>query len=323
MTQPDEALAAGRPARRAAGQLVIHADCLEWLEDAPAASFHAVVTDPPYGIKEYDLDQLEKRAAGRGGVWRIPPSYDGARRRPLPRFTALSAPDRRRLERFFKAFGERVHRVLRPGGHVFVACNVFLSRLVFGALVDSGLEFRGEIIRTVTTLRGGDRPKNAEREFPEVCSLPRGGFEPWGLFRRPTELTLAECLRRFGTGGLRRRPDGPFRDLIPSERTPRRERDIAPHPSLKPQSLMRELCHAALPLGEGLILDPFAGLGSTLAAARACGLDAVGIERDPEWFADCARTIPALAALELPPGSTKARRKARLDASEKAREGRG
>lgn len=39
--------------------LAIHADCYEWMRQAPAESMHAIVTDPPYEIKEYDPDQLE------------------------------------------------------------------------------------------------------------------------------------------------------------------------------------------------------------------------------------------------------------------------
>jgi len=64
---------------------------------------------------------------------------------------------------------------------------------------------------------GGDRPKNAEEEFPGVCSLPRGAYEPWGVFRNPlpSGMTVGECLRRYGTGGLRRLPeDLPFSDIL-------------------------------------------------------------------------------------------------------------
>ena len=60
-----------------------------------------------------------------------------------------------------------------------------MSQLVFSSLIEEGLEFRTEIIRLVQTLRGGDRPKLGEKDFPDVCSLPRGGYEPWGLFRKP------------------------------------------------------------------------------------------------------------------------------------------
>lgn len=280
---------------------IIHADCFEWMGRIPKNSFHAIVTDPPYGVKEYDFDQIEKRANGNGGIWRIPPSFDGSNRAPLPRFTALNQKERTTLYRFFLEWGKLSERVLLPGGHVLIASNAFLSQLVFSALVDSGLEFRGELIRLVRTFRGGDRPKNAEDEFPDVCSLPRSCYEPWGIFRKPIPhgMKVSDCLRVYGTGGLRRiSPDQPFADVIASERTPRHERDIADHPSLKPQSFLRQLVQAALPLGMGTVLDPFMGSGSTIAAAEAQGISSVGIERFAGYFDTAKQAIPKLARLE-------------------------
>lgn len=280
----------------------IHADCFEWLGRIPENSLHAIVTDPPYGVKEYNFDQLEKMSKGNGGIWRIPPAFDGHVRAPLPRFTALDNREREAIDRFFFEWGKQVVHALRPGGHVFLASNTFLSQLVFSALVRSGLEFRGEMIRMVRTLRGGDRPKNAEVEFADVCSMPRGCYEPWGIFRKPipAKMTVAECLRTYETGGLRRLPDGnPFCDLIVSERTPRRERDIAGHPSIKPQSLLRQIVRAALPLGKGVIADPFMGSGSTIAAAESLGLKCVGIERYQDYFDMACDAIPKLAAVNV------------------------
>jgi len=280
--------------------LAIHADCFEWLTKLPENTFHAVVTDPPYGVKEYEDDQLNKKRLGTGGVWRIPPSFDGHQRSPLPRFTALNAKDIVHLKTFFKEWAVQLLRVLRPGGHIFVASNSYLSLPVFSSISESGFEFRGEIIRTVSTLRGGDRPKNAEEEFPFVSSLPRGSYEPWGLFRKPLEknMKVSDCLREYSTGGLRRLPDGnPFRDVISSERTPQIERQIADHPSLKPQSFLRQLVYVSLPLGDGYILDPFMGSGSTLAAAEALSLKAIGIERQESYYTLALKSIPQLAIL--------------------------
>lgn len=280
--------------------LLVHADCFEWLRRVASDSIHAVVTDPPYGVIEFDLDHLAKRASGSGGVWRIPPSFDGHARAPLPRFTALNGKERARLRDFFVEWSRQLLRCVRPGGHVFVAGNAFLSQLVFEAIVAGGLEFRGEIIRLVGTLRGGDRPKGAELEFPDVSSMPRGAYEPWGLFRKPLApgMTVADSLREFQTGGLRRpTPESPFSDVIRSERTPRRERDLAKHPSIKPQSLMRQLVRASLPLGVGTICDPFMGSGSTVAAAEAQGLSSVGVEINPEYYQVALDAVPALAGL--------------------------
>ncbi len=280
--------------------LIVHADCLEWMGRIEEDSIHAIVTDPPYGVKEYNFDQIEKRANGNGGIWRIPPSFDGSNRAPLPRFTALTHKERATLRQFFVEWARLAVRVLAPGGHVFIASNAFLSELVFSALVEGGLEFRGQLIRLVRTLRGGDRPKNAEDEFPDVCSLPRSCYEPWGILRKPlpSGMKVSDCLRTYGTGALRRTSaDQPFNDVIVSTRTPRRERDIADHPSLKPQSFLRQVVHAALPLGNGVILDPFMGSGSTVAAAEALGLTCVGIERYTDYYEMSQQAIPRLADL--------------------------
>src|SRR5262245_47128115 len=69
-------------AEQVGGSLLVHADCFAWMDKVPESSIHAIVTDPPYGVKEYDFDQIEKRNNGRGGIWRIPPSFDGHRRAP-------------------------------------------------------------------------------------------------------------------------------------------------------------------------------------------------------------------------------------------------
>jgi site-specific DNA-methyltransferase (adenine-specific) len=100
---------------------------------------------------------------------------------------------------------------------------------------------------------------------------------------------------------LRRLPDGrPFSDVIPSERTPQKEREIAEHPSLKPQSFLRQIVYAALPLGSGILADPFMGSGSTVAAAEALGLACVGVERHAEYYEMSLRAVPVLSGLQPP-----------------------
>lgn len=279
---------------------VLHlADCMEWLEDQPTNSFHAIITDPPYGLKEYSPDEQAKlRDGNRVGMWRIPPSIGGNIRSPLPRFTVLSERDLKDLYQFFFVWGTKALRVVVPGAHMFIATNTFLSHILCAALTDTGWERRGEIVRLVQTLRGGDRPKNAEEEFNDVTVMPRSAWEPWELFRKPLEGRVQDNLRKWRTGGLRRdSPHRPFTDLIQSERTPQKERDIVDHPSLKPQRFMRYIVRASLPLGEGRILDPFMGGGSTIAAAENVGYSSVGVEVDARYFQQAELGIPMLTNL--------------------------
>jgi site-specific DNA-methyltransferase (adenine-specific) len=284
---------------------LFEADCVEWLRRQKPHSFQAVVTDPPYGLVEYTPKEQRKLRKGRGGVWRIPPSFDGHMRSPLPRFTILSSKDLEALETFFHEWTRALYPVLVPGAHVAIASNPLVSFLVAGAASRAGLERRGEIIRLVMTMRGGDRPKNAHEEFSDVSVMPRSMFEPWLLFRKPLEGRVQDNLRKWKTGGLRRiSGERPFGDVIISHPTRGKERLIANHPSLKPQAFLRQVVRAVLPLAEGVILDPFAGSGSTLAAASAVGYDSVGVEIDTAYVAMAEKAIPALVALESEPART-------------------
>ncbi len=181
-----------------------------------------------------------------------------------------------------------------------MAANPLVSHRISWALQQAGLERRGEVVRLVQTMRGGDRPKNAHEEFRDVSMMPRSQWEPWLLFRRPLEGTAANNLRKWGTGGLRRiSEDKPFGDVIRSAPTNAREKRLANHPSLKPQQFLRQVVRAILPLGEGVVLDPFAGSGSTLAAANAVGYRSIGIETDPAYFELAKESIPRLTALSV------------------------
>jgi site-specific DNA-methyltransferase (adenine-specific) len=277
---------------------LILADCFEWLADREPCSVHAVVTDPPYGLVEYSDQEQAKLRKGRGGVWRIPPSFDGHRRAPLPRFTVLDGEDRRELHDFFQRLSGLLIRVIMPGANVVVASNPLLAHIVASAMSEGGLELRGYIARLTMTMRGGDRPKNAHHEFDGVSVMPRSMWEPWVILRRPIEGRVQDNLRKWKTGGFQRlSADQPFGDVIRSNPTPKAERKIAPHPSLKPQDFLRKIVRAALPLATGVVLDPFAGAGSTLAAAEAVGCASIGLEKDPAYFKMAQKAIPALASL--------------------------
>src|SRR5712691_4819667 len=125
-TSQSSSLATAKPA----SYKVFHVDAFKWLENAKPHSIHAVVTDPPYGLIEYTPRELEKMQNGRGGVWRIPPSFDGCQRSPLPRFTVLTQRERADLRAFFDSLAQHLFRLLVPGAHVFIATNPLVSNLV-------------------------------------------------------------------------------------------------------------------------------------------------------------------------------------------------
>ena len=95
-------------------------------------------------------------------------------------------------------------------------------------------------------------------------------------------------LRKGGAmSGVETRPDRPTNHPMRANH----------HPTVKPTALMRYLCRLVTPPG-GLVLDPFAGSGSTGKGALLEGFRFVGIERDPEYVAiaqaRCAAVQPGL-----------------------------
>ena len=295
--EPAKPIGAGQKIERAT---LIEANCFEWMRACEPHTIHGIVTDPPYGLVEYTEKEQGKLRNGHGGVWRIPPSFDGHQRAPLPRFTVLNDGDRSAMQDFFFEFAQLALRVTVPGANVVVASNPLLAHVVAGAMSAAGLEMRGYLVRLVMTMRGGDRPKNAHDVFPDISVMPRSMFEPWILLRHPIDGRVQDNLRKWYTGGFRRPSrERPFGDVIKSHPTSKSERLIASHPSLKPQAFLRGLVTAVLPLAKGIILDPFAGSGSTLAAANAVGLDSIGIEKDAHYAALARRAIPKLGSLVL------------------------
>ena len=228
---------------------------------------------------------------GQGGIWRQPPRG----RAPLPRFSVLSAADRDAVADRRYCLAVELERILVPGGHLFIAANPLMSSCIFASIEMSGFEKRGEIVRTIRTLRGGDRPKSAESEFPDIGVMLRSQY---GLFRkRLASTTVADNLQTFAAGGLRRVSDVlPYSDVIESASAGRKEGALAPHPSLKPRRFMLAIVLASMLMG-GSLLDPFAGSGSTLAAAAAVGANAIGIERDAQSHAMAVRAVLLLVAL--------------------------
>jgi site-specific DNA-methyltransferase (adenine-specific) len=62
------------------------------------------------------------------------------------------------------------------------------------------------------------------------------------------------------------------------------------HPTEKPLGILAPLIAYSCPPG-GAVLDPFAGSGSTLEAARASGRHAIGIEADERYCEVAARRL--------------------------------
>ncbi len=77
------------------------------------------------------------------------------------------------------------------------------------------------------------------------------------------------------------------------------ERGKSVHPSQKPIDLMRWIFEMAKVPKDAIVLDPFAGSGTTLLAARAEGRRAIGIELSEEYCEIIAKRLDATAEIQM------------------------
>jgi len=125
---------------------------------------------------------------------------------------------------------------------------------------------------------GSDEVVEAFPTTAPAKAAARGGSNPnpmdWGNSRSDG----TKVSGHFDNGGSAAR-------FFYSAKASKADRAGSKHPTVKPVSLMQWLCRLITPPG-GTILDPFAGSGTTGAAARLEGFRAVLIEREAEYQQD-------------------------------------
>jgi len=261
------------------GDVLIHlGDCRDVMAAMEPESVDAIVTDPPYGLDASGgmLGQVSRGTEQRGAF-----AYGGTHSR------GYADHDPRAFQKWCAAWGAEAYRLLPAGGHLLAFGAPRTSHRMTVALEEAGFEVRDGI---AWTYENGGIPKSPH--------LLRPGWETVGVFRKPLRFaTLREQVAKTGVGAL-------FVDS--SEQWPSNvrevpkpspaERDGATHPTVKPLALMRWLVRLVTPPG-GMVLDPFAGSGTTLLAARDEGFRSIGIEWEPEYAAMAAHRLRQLSLL--------------------------
>lgn len=265
-------------------------DCRTGMSEIPAGSVSLVLTDPPYFLDGMDggWDRKKLQARRKNGV------VGG-----LPAGMKFDTAQGRRLYDFLSPVAAEWRRVLRPGGFVLCFSQPRLSHRAACALEDAGFEIRDMLAWRYE----GQAKAFSQEHFIQRRNLPEEVKQKMiaGLAGRKTPqlkpqmelVVLAQAPRdgTFADNWLRHdaglidvsspliEPDKFPGTVIPAAK-PRRRYG---HMTVKPVPLLRHLirifCAAG---GDKIVLDPFAGSGSTGVAAHAEGRDFVGFEIDEE-----------------------------------------
>lgn len=277
-------------------------DCREVLRSLPDCSVDSVVTDPPYAIASI-LKRFGKPDAAPAGH-----GTDGAYARASRRFLGQTWDTGETA--FCSDFWTEALRVLKPGGHV-VACS---GRQTYHHLA-LGLELAGFEIRDLLAwLYGSGRPMRR--------TLLKAALEPIAFGRKPLIGTVETNRAQFGCGAIDveacrvgdRWPANVLHDgsdevlaafpgresrFFYAAKASAWDRASSEHPTVKPVSLMRWLVRLVTPPG-GLVLDPFAGSGTTGTAAYLEGMRCVLVEREAAYQRDIEHRLAALCDMTRP-----------------------
>lgn len=245
MTTPNEHGPTAPQIANAKGWLMVRAEALSFLTTLPDESVDAVVTDPPYSSGG-------AFRSDRGGSARAKYLQSGSKSiGRLPDFDGDSRTERGLLLWSALWLGE-CYRVTRPGGAIAVFCDWRSLPTFSDALQTGGWVWRGI----------GVWVKPASRARPVMGGLWNDTeFILWGSKGARTE---GECL------------PGVWHTAAPSsgERL---------HVTEKPQAILVDLVRLAPP--GGVVLDPFAGSGSTGVAALTTDRRFIGCDSSPEYSA--------------------------------------
>ena len=291
---------------------VLQGDCREVLTQLPDASVHAIVSDIPYGIGAEDWDVLHdnSNSAYRGSS---PAQIEAgsvfkARGKPL---NGWSEADRQIPQQYYEwcsTWAPQWLRVLKPGGSVLIFAGRRLAHRAVGALEDTGFTLKDSLAwlrpraphraqrLSAVYERRGDLAAATQWESWRVGNL-RPTFEPIQWLVKPYKIgtTIADNVLRHGVGAYNQAAfeqfsSGPENVLAigfePGE--------TGAHPTQKPVRLMEALV-ALVTKPDQVVLDPFAGSGSTLVAAQRSDRRFIGVEQDVRYCDTAKRRLNEVA----------------------------
>ena len=279
-------------------------DCRELLANIPAASIAACITDPPYNYEfighKWDHAEIERRLdrvkSSNTLVKNIPYGSGLAGGIRNARWYEKNRANILDYQEWCHSWGKEVFRVCKPGALVAAFNSTRTMAHVQVALERAGFYARDCIVYR----RSSGIPKglNVSSKLEKLGDLNSGKWEGWHsclrseweaivVVQKPLENNYIETLQKYEVGLFHaRNEDGSFQSNI-LEGLPRGEAEnFNVHCTVKPLPLMLKLVEMMVPPSPGnIVLDPFAGSGTTLLAAKRLGIPYLGMEINPVYAA--------------------------------------
>ncbi len=296
---------------------VLVGDCSALLRDLPDASISACITDPPYNYEfighKWDATEIDRRlekvknsntlvknipyGSGLAGGVRNARWYDKNRQNILE------------YQEWCFGWATEVYRVCKPGAIVAAFNSTRTMAHVQIALERAGFYARDCIVYR----RSSGIPKglNAAAKMKKLGVPDAERWEGWHsclrneweaivVVQKPLENNYIETLQKYGVGLFHTaNAGGGFQSNILEGLSRGNQDNFNIHCTVKPLPLMLKLVEMMVPPAkDNIILDPFAGSGTTLLAAKQLGFPYIGMEINPEYAKIACRRLGHIAPAE-------------------------
>lgn len=278
--------------------VVICGDSIELMRKLLPESAHLILSDIPYGIglDEWDVLHSNNNSAllGSSPAQKKAGSVFRRRGKPINGWSEADAKIPREYYDWCSRWAAEWLRALKPGGSALVFAGRRLAHRCITALEDVGFNFRDLLAWTrpravhraqrlsVIFERRGDQQRATAWEGWRVGNL-RPTFEPIIWCFKPYRITIADNVAEHEVGAYNEKaltqyfgqPDNVIDcGMAPGEG--------GFHPAQKPIKLMQALIELTTQPGH-MVVDPFAGSGSTAVAAQQTGRRYIAIEQNPVY----------------------------------------
>lgn len=281
---------------------IICGNCFEVMQQIENDTIACCITDPPYNYefigRTWDEKEINRRlnkvkesnstlvknipyGSGLAGGVRNARWYDKNRKNILE------------YQNWVEAWGKELFRILKPGALVLVFNSTRTSAHIQVALENAGFYARDTIVwrRNSGIPKGINVTKKLEKmgddhakDWDGWHSCLRSEWEAIVIVQKPLINNYIETLTTYHVGLFQAKNENGFQSNIIENIKRETLDDFNTHPTVKPLELMEKLVKLTIPKGYGnIVLDPFAGSGTTLLAAKKLGIDYLGIEINQEY----------------------------------------
>jgi site-specific DNA-methyltransferase (adenine-specific) len=279
---------------------IICGDSIEVIKSIPDNFAHLILSDIPYGIGTEEWDVLHKNTnsayLGSSPAQSIAGAVFKKRGKPINGWSEADRAIPIEYQQWCAQWAKDWYRITKPGASVFIFAGRRLAHRCVCAMEDVGFSLKDNLAwlrsraphraqrLSVVYERRGDKSAADEWDGWRIGNL-RPIFEPIIWFVKPYKIgtTIADNALLHGVGGYNERAflryvDEP-NNVIKSSFN---YGESGLHPTQKPVMLMQALIELTTKEGQ-IVLDPFAGSGSTLVAAKNLNRKYTGIELNPEY----------------------------------------